>query len=142
MFAFGRNEWRTGKFRMVTDINQRLGYDLQCNLPAAAGCSITIDLYEPLNDREIYSVLKEVGVFVKYVSIPVVLNGRQVNTPPESRKWGPETNDDAYISLTDGNDLTVYNLGVLVCRLPKYQFGVAGTIVTKKRIEVNFARTE
>ena len=142
LFAFGKNEWRTGPYMMRVDINQRLGYELQANPQPVKGCIITINLYEPLNDREIYSVVKEVGAFVKFVSIPVLVNGRQVNTPPEQRSWGPETNDDAYISLTDGNDLLVYNLGVLVCRLPKYRFGVAGTIVTKKRIEVNFARNE
>ena len=142
LFAFGRNEWRTGPYIMRVDINHPLGYDLQPNPQSVKGCIITISLYEPLNDREIYSVVKEVGTFVKFVSIPVLVNGRQVNTPPEDRSWGTETNDDAYISLTDGNDLAIYNLGVLVCRLPKYQFGVAGTIVTKKRIEVNFARND
>ena len=142
MFAFGRNEWRTGKFIMRVDINQRLGYDLQTNHQPVKGCSIIITLYEPLNDREIYGITKELGVFVKYVSVPVLVNGRQVNSPPENRSWGPETNDDAYILLNDGNELAVYNLGVLVCRFGKHHFGVAGTIVTKKRIEVNFARND
>jgi len=142
LFAFGRNEWRTGSHIMLVDIHQRLGYDLQSAPKPFPGCSITIDLYEPLSDREIYAVVKELGTFVKFVSVPVLVNGRQVNSSPDRRTWGPETNDDAYISLTDGNDLAIYNLGVLVCRLPKYQFGVAGTIVTKKRIEVNFARND
>ncbi len=142
MFAFGRNEWRTGKFIMRVDINQRLGYDLQTIPQPVKGCSIIITLYEPLNDREIYGITKELGVFVKYVSIPVLVNGRQVNTPPENRSWGPESNDDAFILLNDGNELAVYNLGVLVCRFGKHHFGVAGTIVTKKRIDVNFARND
>jgi len=142
MFAFGKNEWRTGPFIMAVDINQRLGYDLKANPQPVKGCSIFIDLYEPLNDREIYSITKEVAFFVKFVSIPVIVNGRQVNTPPETRRWGPETNDDAYIQLDDGNDLSIYNLGVLVCRIPKHHFGVSGTIVTKHRVEVNFARND
>ena len=142
MFAFGKNEWRTGPYIMRVDINQRLGYDLQTNPQPVKGCSIVIDLYEPLNDREIYSITKEASAFVKFVSVPVLINGRQVNTPPETRSWGPESNDDAYIKLDDGNDLLVYNLGVLVTRFGKHHFGVSGIIVTKKRIEVNFARND
>ena len=142
LFAFGRNRWVTGKFVLSVDINRRLGYDLQETKCVAPGCAITIDLYEPLNDREIYTVIKELGAFVKYVSIPVWVNDKQVNSPPEAKAWGPETDEDAFVRLNDGNDLAVYNLGVLVCRYPKYTFGVAGTIVSRKRLEVNFARNE
>lgn len=145
MFAFGKNHWITGQFEMKVDIKQKLGYALT-ELPeskAAAGCSISIDLYERLNDREIYQITREIERYVKYVSIPVFVNDKQVNVPPEDKKWGAESNDAAYIRLLEnGTRLEVYNLGVLVCDVHKSKFGVAGTIISKERLEVNFARNE
>ena len=143
MFAFGRNLWRTGRFLMRVDIKSRLGYDLYENDPAYNGCHIGVDLYSQLSDRDLYGIVSEVERFVKYVKIPVLVNGNQVNTPPDSKKWGPESSEDAYIRLNEnGSRLEVYNLGVLVCDVNKYTHGVAGTIVSKKRLDVNFARND
>jgi hypothetical protein len=143
MFAFGRNRWRTGRFEMKVDIKAKLGYDLDEHPKATDGCSIEIDLYDPLNDREIYAITREIERYVKYVSVPVTVNGRQVNEPPEGRKWGEDSTDDAWVSLNDsGSRLEVYNLGVFVCDIPKYTHGVAGKIVSKKRLDVNFARNQ
>ena len=143
MFAFGRNLWRTGRFLMRVDIKSRLGYDLYENDPAYNGCHIGVDLYSPLSDRDLYGIVSEVERFVKYVSVPVIVNGKQVNTPPNTKKWGPESSEDAYIRLNEnGSRLEVYNLGVLVCDVNKHVHGVAGTIVSKKRLDVNFARND
>lgn len=145
MFAFGKNHWITGQFEMNVDIKQRLGFDLTELPPAKAanGCCISIDLYDKINDRDIYQVTREIERYVKYVSIPVFVNGKQINTPPETKKWGVESNDSAFIRLNDnGVRLEVYNLGVLVCDVHKSKFGVAGTIISKQRLDVNFARNE
>jgi hypothetical protein len=144
MFAFGRNKWVTGRFEMTVDIKARLGYDLvERGESEAEGCCIGIDLYDPLNDRDIYSVTREIERYVKFVSVPVTVNERQVNDPPEGRKWGKESGEDAWILLNDsGVRLEVYTLGVFVCDIPKYAHGVAGKIVSKKRLEVNFARNQ
>jgi len=143
MFAFGKNHWITGQFEMDVDIKAKLGYDLTETKKAVAGCSISIDLYEKINDREIYQITREIERYVKYVNIPVFVNDKQVNIPPEDKKWGEESNDAAYIRLVEnGTRLEVYNLGVLVCDVHKSKFGVAGTIISKERLEVNFARNE
>lgn len=143
LFAFGRNSWRTGRFRMSVDINERLGYDLEENLDEAKGCSISVMLYDPITEREQYGVLREVAKYVKYVSIPVIVNGNQVNEPPESKTWGKESCDDAYIRLNDGErGLDVYNLGVYVKTFWKGEFGTSGVVVSKERLDVNFARND
>lgn len=143
MFAFGKNTWKTGRFVMEVDIEQRLGYDLteQPGKPEG-GCLIAIALYEKLTERDIYSITKEIGRYVKWVSVPVYVNGEQVNTDPSGKKWGVESNDEAWIRLTDGQRLEIYNMGVLVCDVPKFVHGVSGTIISKKRLDVNFARND
>jgi len=48
MFAFGRNQWRSGQFAMEVDIEKfGLDYQLHAGLEAAPGCRIEIALYEP-----------------------------------------------------------------------------------------------
>lgn len=151
MFAFGRNVWRTGKFRMLVDVNSwgkceassDLTYELQSNLPDEKGCSIEIDLYEPISDREISGIVREIETYVKYVDIPVSVNGLQVNKDPAHEQWGRESNDAAYIKLTAGSrGLDVYNLGVFVRHYAEWEFGTSGVVVSKKKLDVNFARND
>lgn len=143
LFAFGRNEWRTGHFRMLVDIDRRVGYDLEELTESAAGCRVRVSLYDPIGDRAIYSITREVGRYVKYVEVPVAVNGVLVNTPASGCKWGPESSDDAWVKLTEaGHALEVYNIGVLVCSLPRHTYGVSGTVVSRERLDVNFARND
>lgn len=148
LFAFGRNVWRTGQFRMTVDVNSwatsndNLGYTLEKGRPTHKGCEVEVDLYEAIGDREAYGILREIEKYVKYVSVPVVVNGKQVNTPPEDGKW-PNSCDEAHIRLTDGaRGLDVYNLGVFVRTYPEYEFGTSGVVISKKRLDVNFARND
>lgn len=148
LFAFGKNTWRTGSFRMSVDVNswatanETLGYLLEKGLPEHKGCKVEVDLYDTVGDREAYGILREIEKYVKYVSVPVVVNGKQVNTPPDKQKW-PDSFDDAFIRLTDGaRGLDVYNLGVFVRTYPEFEFGTSGVVVSKKRLDVNFARND
>jgi hypothetical protein len=148
LFAFGRNVWRTGQFRMTVDVNSWasskdvLGYSLEKGLSPYKGCEIDVELYETIGDREAYGILREIEKYVKYVPIPVIINGKQVNTPPENQKW-PDSCEDALIRLTDGaRGLDVYNLGVFVRTYHEYEFGTSGVVVSRKRLDVNFARND
>lgn len=143
LFAFGVNHWQTGPFLMDVDIKSRLGYDLRETSKPFKGCSVKVALYDPVGDRQIYAITREVTRYVKYVEVPVFVNGKNVTTPASTAKWGPESSEDAWIKLTEtGSTLEIYNLGVLVCTVNRYVHGVGGVIVSRKRLDVNFARND
>ena len=142
MFAFGRNIWRTGPFSMVVDINERLGYSLTENLPEHQGCIIEIYLYEALTPREMAFIEKETGKYIKYVEPIISINEKQANTPASKCKWDKVSTDDAYIKLKETGMLAVYNKGVFVRDFHQGEYGCAGTVVSKERLDVNFARND
>ena len=150
MFAFGMNLWRTGNFEMLVDINamvennSNISYELNEVKKNHKGCHIEIDLYEPLSDKEVNACRRELEKFVAYVSCPVMINGVQVNCDPSTVKWDNDSTDDAYIKLSPSEfkGLAIYNLGVLVCEIDQRVVGVGGTVVSKKRLDVNFARND
>ena len=154
LFSFGVNRWRTGTFQMDVDIEKfvseggdlaamesgDIGYELTEGLPELAGCSIQIKLYEELRSDLLSFCIRDIERYVKYCSVPVIVNGRQVSVNPSSLKWDFDT-EEGYIKLT-GSDrgVAIYNMGVFVTS--DYRLGVSGTVVSKKRLEVNFARNE
>ena len=141
LFAFGRNAWRSHTFRMAVDIlKDGLDYHLEDGLESAAGCNIEIDLYSPLSNAELHDTEREFGLFAAYAAIPVVVNGRQVSSPPANEKWDYET-DDGYVKL-GGGSLKVYNLGVLVREFHSGHYGTGGTVVSKQPLQVCFARND
>ena len=73
----------------------------------------------------------------------MTLNGKAINKNPAKEKWDFET-DDAWIRLSEGGQLSVYNLGVLVRKYSAYQFGCGGVVVTKPGIKLalNMARND
>jgi len=148
MFAFGKNHWRTGNFEMTVDINSMantaLGYDLRQAKDTHKGCHIQIDLYEPLSDRDVNECKRELERSVAYVKCPVLVNGVDVAQNPEKCKWDDDSNENAYIKLSnsDFKGLSIYNLGVLVCEIRRHEIGIGGTVVSKKRLDVNFARND
>lgn len=150
MFAFGRNVWRTGKFRMTVDMkpakdaageDYALGYDFETLAQAAKGCSINVALYNKLLPSALDQTIREVKKYVKYVDIPVRLNGDVISVDPKTQKWDMIT-DDAYILRKQSGNLEVYNLGVLVKESSSYYTGASGIVVSKQQLKVNFARND
>jgi hypothetical protein len=149
MFAFGKNRWRTGNFEMLVDINgcvakgENPGYDLVKHTKPSPGCSIEVELYDAIGSREIHQITQEIGKYVRYVNVPVEVNGVKVNKDPEDANW-ETVNDDVWMNLRDSgtNGIAVYNLGVYVQTIPRRVYGVGGTVVSKKKLTLNFARNE
>jgi hypothetical protein len=146
LMAFGRNLWNSNEFQMDVDIdNKGLGYDLS-EVKKFDGCRVQVDLYRALNDSEIWSTSREIERAVKFVEVPVFVNGKQVNTPASESKWDNNSTDEAHFKLeaseTRSVGIEVYNLGVYVMTIPRYTNGVGGTIVSKVRLDVNFARND
>lgn len=144
LFAYGRNQWRTGPYAMDVDVKlMGAAYDLQEGLPHAPGCKIGIDLYDNLRmlPSQLDRCLADVEKYVKYVTIPVVLNGRQVSRDPTSERWDVET-EDYFIRFRTTGPVDVYNLGVWVRDYDSSRFATGGTVVAKQKLVVNFARND
>lgn len=143
MFAFGINTWRTGTFKMDVDINKRLGFELETDLPQQIGCSIDIKLYDALSLADVHNTTRAISKMVKYTPIPVYINGEKVNVDIDPKKF-PQTIAEGYINTVSAQygGLDVYNLGVLVCTMPAWKFGVSGIVVSRQQLDVNFARND
>lgn len=143
MFAFGCNSWRTGEFQMDVDIDKHLGFELETDLPEQKGCQIEIKLYDPLSQSDIHACIRAISKMVKYTPVPVFVNGERVSIDIDPKKF-PGTTEDAYIKTEAASygGLDVYNLGVFVCTMPAWKFGVSGIVVSRKQLDVNFARNE
>lgn len=143
LMAFGKNVWRTNTFKMAVDIKgSGLDYDLSALTPPQPGCLIEIELYDPLLPSERDSIDRELRSWVAYVDVPVLLNGKQISKPPTEADWDVETPDAWFKLAASRNTLSVYNLGVLVMNAPASRFGTGGTVVSKQRLDVNFARND
>jgi hypothetical protein len=148
LFAFGRNIWKTGSFKMDVDINNKgLDYDLH-SYPQniSEGCDITIELYaNPIGGYGYYSVeqfVDRIKQQVAFMPIPIYFNGKMLNNLPQDVEWSQE-DDNAYYNFMDfGLDLCVYNMGALVFKQDASVAGAAGVITSKKQLKVNFARNE
>lgn len=142
LMAFAVNTWRTGTFRMEVDVRNRgLDYVLTDKLNPVKGCRIDARLYHELTVQELGDAIAEFQALVRYAQIPVSLNGRVISKPPALQSWDNET-VDAYIRTDKSTELQVYNLGVLVRSYPSYLYGTGGVVVSKRQLQVNFARND
>ena len=142
LMAFGINTWRTGTFRMKVDIkNKGADYLLESALDPVSGCEIVETFYERLSAYELGLLIRELEKMVAFAEIPVTINEKVVSKPPAAQKWDIETNE-AYFKFHKTGNLSVYNLGTLVTEHPGYKYGSGGIVVSKQRLNVNFARND
>jgi hypothetical protein len=146
--AFGANVWHTNNYKMVVDLkpqqkgnsnNEALGYDFYKINDNNPGCHIEVKLYDKLSPSGLDSVIRGIRENMKYVEVPVFLNGKQISIDPATEEWD-EITEDAYIRRKGGGTLDIYNLGVLVTKQSQYMAGASGVVVSKKALDVNFAR--
>jgi hypothetical protein len=141
LFAFGTNVWRTCTFEMRVDAKTKLAYHLTQGLPDRRGCDITVEWYDTLYPSALDTLVREVKKFVKYVNVPVLLNGERISTDPDTEKWDV-VHKDYYVRLKETGSVHVYNLGVFVMEVPGYKYATGGTVVARRRLDVNFARND
>ena len=148
LFAFGKNVWRTGEFRMTVDI-QRMGleYELESGLEHFPGCRIEIDLYQPMfgeypapyrSHSDFKSVVRKQVLFMEG---SILVNNEQVNTPASKLNWDIET-DEWYFSFGHGSNFDWYNMGAYVMLWSPRRAGITGVAVSKVAVDVNFARND
>jgi Histidine kinase-, DNA gyrase B-, and HSP90-like ATPase len=142
IFAYGSTIWASNTFRMRVDIKtDGLNYKLVTDAEPIPGCRIDGTWYERLLPSDLANLERDIKSLLAWAQIPIILNGKRINKLPQDQKWTVET-DDAYIQIKDSGGLSVYNLGALVRTYSAHQFGVSGTVVSKKPLNVNFARNE
>lgn len=143
LFAFSSTVWKTTRFSMSVDIKKNgLDYVLEENNDFSQGCTITGQWYDYMADQSVYLMIKELEKLIKYMQIPVLVNGVDMTVKVDSQKWDYKE-DDFYVKVNrNATTLSVYNMGALVSHYPASRFGVAGVVVTKKALKVNFARND
>lgn len=142
-FNFGKNIWRSNKYEMRVDVQETLdSFDLTVMSRKQPGCEVSIQLYDPLDYYTYNSELDKVRLFLRFMPLQVRLNGEVISQHVDEIEWDEET-PQAYIK-TDKNSsqLAVYNNGVFVSNVYSGQYGFGGLVVSKGRIEVNFARND
>lgn len=141
LFSFGRNRWRSGGFAMDVDIKGRgLDYDLSEATGPHKGCEIRIDLYRKLTLLSRREIADDLRRAVRYVPVPVTLDGERLNKDPAKEKWDL-IDEDAYYKFSTGR-LALYNLGVYVNDNRSYSAGIGGIVVAKRQLRLNFARND
>ena len=143
LFAFSSTIWKTTTFEMHVDVQKSgLDYVFKENLPFVNGCTILGSWYKKMATQELFVMLKELENLIKYMQIPVFVNGKNLSVDPSKQKWDYKE-DDFFVKVNkNGNTLSVYNMGALVSHYPASRFGVSGTVVTKSALKVNFARND
>ncbi|WP_193315800.1 ATP-binding protein [Poseidonibacter ostreae] len=143
IMAFSKNKWQSNTFSMNVDIkNKGTNYDFKSNEPFVQGCLISGELYDELEDYEFAGFENILSEYVKFSQIPIYYNGSLISDSISSTQWDIET-EDGYIKVDNNKrDLTVYNLGVKVVDYRRWDMGFGGIIVSKKPLEVNFARND
>ena len=147
LFSYGANEWSSNGLLMSVDLKPQegeietkgLGYSCVPTDEVVRGCRIRIRLYEPLLPSDVDALAAQVSKAVAWCKVPVRVNGRLRSRDPAGAEWDHET-DDAYVKVNATNSISVYNLGVYVADESAYKYGAGGVVVSKRRLEVNFAR--
>lgn len=143
IMAFSHNVWKSNTFYMDVDIKNRgINYIFESNQEKIEGCLITGELYTKLEELKLKEFESEFEEFIKFSQIPVFYNGKLISKNISNMSWDKET-DYGYIKIDkEKRTLDVYNLGVKVTEYHSYYTGFGGIIVSKKPLEVNFARND
>lgn len=141
MMAFAATEWRTGRFCMKVDIeNKGLTYDLSALDPAQPGCFIEGQLYNEMTSYELRDLLTEFKQSVAYALKPVYVNGELFGEPAGGKGWTFQDENAFYKLVPESEELHIYNQGIFVCTKGAGTMGSGGVVVSKKQLKVNFAR--
>lgn len=144
LWAFASTVWRTHGFALDVNVKARgLKWDLQQGLPHHEGLLIEGKFYEPLSNVDLTDLINDLERLCRYAQVPVFVNGRQISKETSGQKWTIET-DEAYLKVTDGSYLSVYNQGLYTCDVYAGSTGVSGVLVTKPghNLTMNIARND
>lgn len=144
-WSYASTVWQSNTFEMHVDVKKTgLDYELHENLTPIMGTRIVGSFYAAMSLSELLRVEQELVQLVKFVPVPVLINGKLASEDASLREWAIET-PEAWMDLEppkSGSPLYVYNAGVLVNAFQAWQYRASGIIVTKpdKPLKLNLAR--
>ena len=148
IMPFAKTTWRSDSYSMITDLRNTkdsLGYTLVSHDQKEDGCIVSGTIYpEVLKSTSNQHKLEHtIPKNIKFIKTPIFLNGTRANIDPVEFEWDYET-DEAYFKINhDSNEIHLYNLGVFVSTRNSYNYyGIGGIVVSKKALNVNFARND
>lgn len=146
LWSFAPTIWCTNQFTMDVDIkNKGLDYELQEALSGqpTPGLVIEGEFYKPLSAAELIKLEQDLRRLIRFVQVPVRLNGELLGEKTGAQDWDFES-DDAWFKFDAKAPLEVFNMGVLVKSYGYYQFHVGGKVVTKPgvKLALNMARND
>ena len=158
IFSFGRNVWHTGNLLLVVDLDNDkttltadgeehtldvsgLSYNTIEIGDQYNGCSISVDLYEEIDDVE--SKVNDVEKLIKYIpwlhGVEVTINGEDID-----HDFDPDyETESAYIEFKPNSIRTsslIYNKGAKV--KTERLVPTRAVLVTKDDLDLNFARND
>ena len=146
LFNLGPNRWRSGEFLMEVDFtaNDDDAYTFKLDtLTPIQGTRIDIAFRDTLNAGALMAVTEELRTYLIWTETEIYVNGERISSDVAKAKWDLETPDFFFKATTsEVKGISVYNQGVLVCEIPKHRFGIGGTLVSRRALDVNFARNE
>ena len=148
IMAFAATSWRSGHHEMKVDLQRNadfLGFELLHHDTFVPGCSITVQLYRDSDTNFIIFDATEFYVnsfvnLIKYVSVPVYVDGKQINTLPDNVQWDDQDDMAYYRYDRKSSELLIYNQGVYVCTMQAKEFGTGGVVCSKGPLSLNMAR--
>jgi hypothetical protein len=144
LFHFGKNLWTTHGHTMAVDSKtDGFGYDLSTTDKPHKGVKIEIELYQALSFSDVAALDTNFKKLVKYSTIPVIYNGKEIQKSPEKVEWDSQT-DDAWFKFDEGYELKIYSQGLFVQSISSHRYGKGGKVVTKMghALAQNLARND
>lgn len=127
---------------MTVDIKNRgIDYLLEETQTIHQGCTVEGKFYEPLLPSEFQGLARELAKLTAYCEIPIVANGKTLNTHPDTAEWDL-VDEDCYVRVRQTGPLLVYNQGAFVQENDAYKFGFGGVVVSRKPLQLNQARND
>lgn len=149
IFAYASTVWRSGTFKMTVDLlndnTDGLSYTLERNLPFQKGCIINGSIYDSSKINSINSIECTLDDIFShdfpYSDIPIYVNSELKVNSNSKCNWDMET-ENAYYKFNNYRGANIYNMGAFVKSYDGSYFGTGVDIVTKKALDINFARND
>ncbi|KLC04062.1 hypothetical protein XP420_15745 [Xanthomonas perforans] len=144
LWAWCKSKMYSHNFLFDVDIRQRgFNWYLGTEEPHVHGMRIEATFYKPLTNLEMVEFRSELEKLVRYSEVPVLFNGEQLSRAPSETKW-TITTEEAFLRVSDGYSLAIYNQGIFVASLSSSNVGIAGTLVTRRghNLTLNVSRNE